>query len=506
MASPYNAERIHRWGKSHMINKQRRPLAAAAFCAAIFACTVSDASNSNAGAAGLFGTPTAAEMRAAPPSPSAGTMRDGLRGPAAGALRHRLVSLNLNELGRVVPVGPGASVAADRLERAKNLRGAVMLELFPGVNVTAERTDVEAPNEGGFVWVGEDRGPRHAFVTLSISNNEIVGQIQSDGKLYSIEPVSGPLHRIIEIDQTKIKDDMHPPLLLEGSGNRTEAPVPSPDAVAPMLNTTIRVLVANTVTARNEIGTSTQMQARINLAISLANQAFTRSGALITFQRVGGLTEVNYNEALYYGGLNSSANYLGVLCDLSNINCASSGVANNRAAAFGPVRTKRNTVAADLVVLMRKQGAACGIAWEPNLNGTVLAANHVYGFSVVTSTKVSPYNCIEAHALAHEAGHNQGLNHDRVQHKLDYGLATPPASQFNFGHVNTNKKFVTIMSYISNCPGCTRIGYFSTPLRKYPNATTGTPVGVAAGIPGPYGAADNVRRLNLNKAIVGAYR
>jgi hypothetical protein len=434
-------------------------------------------------------------------------MRDGLRGPAAGALRHRLVSLNLTELGRVVPVGPGVSVAADRLERAKNLRGAVMLELFPGVSVNAERTGIEAPDEGGFVWVGEDRGPRHAFVTLSISNNEIVGQIQSDGKLYSIEPVSGPLHRVIEIDQTKIKDDMHPPLLLEGSGNRTEAPVSSPDAVAPMLPTTIKVLVAHTVPAKNEIGTSTQMQARINLAISLANQAFTRSGVQITFQRVGGATEVlNYNEGSYYGGLNSSTNYLGVLCDLSNLNCASSGVANNHTAAFGPVRTKRNTVAADLVVLMRKQGAACGIAWEPNLNGTVLAANEIYGFSVVTSTKVSPYNCIEAHALAHETGHNQGLNHDRVQHKLDYGVLTPPASQFNFGHVNKTKGFVTIMSYISNCPGCTRIGYFSTPLRKYPNATTGAPVGIAAGTAGLYGAADNVKRLNMNKAIVGGYR
>jgi hypothetical protein len=484
--------------------RQTRPLAAAAFCAVILAATIFDVSNSNAAAAGLFGTPTAAEMRAVP-SWSAGTMRDGLRGPnAAGVVRDRLVSLNLSELGRIVPLG--ASIAADRLDRAKNLRNPVTLELFPGLSVTAERTGIEAPNEGGFVWVGEDRGPRHAFVTLVITDNEVLGQIQTGGKLYSIEPISGAVHRVSEIDQGKIKDDMHAPLLPQAKADQSEAPQPSPGAVTPMLKTTINILVANTITARNEIGTSAQMQARINLAISLANQAFNRSGVQISFVRVGGATEVTYNEASFYGGLNSSANYLGVLCDLSAINCASAGVANTHSGSFAAVRTKRNTAAADLVVLMRKQGAACGIAWEPNLNGTVLAANHVYGFSVVTSTHASPYNCIEANTLAHETGHNQGMNHDRIEHKLDYGVATPPASQYNFGHVNTTKHFVTIMSYLSSCSGCTRIPYFSTPLKKYPNTAAGTPVGVAQGHAGLFGSADAARLLNANRTIVGAYR
>jgi hypothetical protein len=493
-----------------MIFRKMRPLAAAVFCAAILAVTAFDSSNGNAAAASLFGTPTATEMRAAPPSPSTGTMRDALRGPnAATALRDRIVSLNLGELARIVPVGAGAAAAAptERLNRARNLNGAVMIELFPGVNVTAERTDIEAPNEGGFVWVGEDRGPQRAFVTLVINNNAVLGQIQTGGKLYSIEPISSGLHRIIEIDQSKIRDDLHPPQLPQTKERRGEsAPPPSPGEVAPLAvaRTTINVLVAHTATARVEAGNASQMQARINMAISLANQAFTRSGVLIRFVRVGGATEVNYNEASFYGGLNSQANYLGVLCDLSNIICSSSGVSNNHTGAFAAVRTKRNTVAADLVVLMRKQGYACGVAWEPDLSGTVFASDQAYGYSVATSTQF--YGCLESNTLAHETGHNQGLNHDRVEHKLDYGVPTPPASQFNFGHVNTSKKFFTIMSYQSSCPSCTRIPYFSTPLKKYPNATTGVPVGVAQGIGGNYGAADAVRLLNQNRAVVGAYR
>jgi peptidyl-Asp metalloendopeptidase len=484
--------------------KRTRPLAAAAFCTAILAGAIFDASNSNAAAAGLFGTPTAAEMRAVP-SWSAGTMRDGLRGPnAAGFVRDRLVSLNLSELGRIIPLGAGA--AADRLDRAKNLRGAVTLELFPGLSVTAERTDIEAPNEGGFVWVGEDRGPRHAFVTLMITDNEVLGHIQTGGKLYSIEPVSGAVHRVIEIDQGKIKDDMHAPPIKESNEKKSEAPQPSPNAVATLTPTFINVMVAHTAAARAEVGTAAQMQARINLAISLANQAFGRSGALVRFTRVGGSNEIVYGDFSLYGGNNSFNNYLGSLCDLSGFNNNGSclGVGNNNAAKFAALRTKRNTVAADLVVLMRKQGVACGIAWEPNLNGTVLAANHIYGFSVVTSTPF--YACIEANTLAHETGHNQGMNHDRIEHKLDYNVLTPPASQYNFGHVNPTKHFVTIMSYQSSCAGCTRIPYFSTPLKKYPNTAAGTPVGVAQGVGGLFGAADAVRVLNANRTIVGAYR
>ena len=271
--------------------EQARPLAATAVFA-FFAAAILDASIGTAAAAGLFDPATAAQMRAAPSS--GGTMRDGLRGPsAAGALRDRLVSLNLSELARIVPVGASAmGAASNRLGRAKNLDGAATLELFPGVSVTARRTDIEAPEEGGFVWVGEDRGPRHAFVTLVINDNEVLGQIQTGGKLYSIEPVSGPLHRIIEIDQAKIKDDLHAPRIPETNEKKSEAPEASPDAVTPMAKTTIKVMVAHTAAARAEIGTAAQMQARITLAISLANQAFSRSGAMITFARVGGTNEI----------------------------------------------------------------------------------------------------------------------------------------------------------------------------------------------------------------------
>jgi hypothetical protein len=240
------------------------------------------------------------------------------------------------------------------------------------------------------------------------------------------------------------------------------------------------------------------------MAIALANTAFTNSGVLIRFLRVGAANEINYNEATLYGGLNGATNYLAVLCDLTKtVDCATFfGVNNNRTAPFNALRAKRDAVGADLVVLMRKQGTACGQAWVPSLSGAVSTANQNLGYSVVTSTKGGVYNCIEGNTLAHETGHNQGMNHDRIQHKLDYGQPNPPASQFNFGYVNKTAAtpFFTIMAYRSSCGnGCTRIPFFSTPLKKFSNKPVGIPQGTA-------NAADAAKLLNQNKGTVSLYR
>jgi hypothetical protein len=482
----------------HLSTRWRR-LAAVSSVVAILVVTVLATSSGIAAAAGLFDPATATEMRAAPAR--AATMRDGLRGSSDGSLRERLVTLNSVELARIVP--PAADNDSNRLERAKALNGAVTLDLFPGVAVTAQRNDIQAPEEGGFVWVGRGGSAQPSWVTLVINDNEVFGQVQTGGRLYRIESVSGKLHRIRELDQEKIRDDMHLEASADRLEKRSETEPSSPTtkaavAASASAPTTINVLVAHTVSARQEVGTAQQMQARINLAVALANQAFANSGANIRFARVGGESEINYDEAAYYGGSSGSNNYVGMLCDLTGVGCSYLGVSNGHTSSFSGLRKKRRNVNADLVILMRKQGAYCGIAWvlDPPTSSTV-----TYGFSVVTSSP--SYGCIEGNSLAHETGHNMGLHHDRAEEKLETG-SMPSASKFNFGYVDKTGKFFDIMAYRSSCGnGCTRVPFFSTPLKKYPSATTGRALGIPANVSG---AADATRALNGNRATVSAYR
>jgi|tagenome__1003787_1003787.scaffolds.fasta_scaffold20870294_2 hypothetical protein len=471
---------------------QLRRGAAAVATTAILIVTIF-ATSGTAGAAALFDPATAVEMRAAPLSGA--TMRESLRGPDSRGLRNRLVSLNTAELARVIPAD--ADNADNRLERAKALNGAVTLDLFPGISVTAQRTDIQTPENGGYVWLGRAGGAQPAWVALVINNKEIVGHIQAGGKLYSVEPVSGNLHRIIEIDQDKIRDDLHLQSAKELLDKKAEMAAPPAAPTSLMTTGTITVMVAHTTNARLEAGTTTQMQARINLGIALANQAFVNSGINVQFVRVGGTNEINYNEDGLYGGLNARNNYVGMLCDLSGLGCSSIGVSNNRTSTFSALRRKRNSVAADLVILMRKQGFYCGVAW---INDPPTASTAYQGFSVVTSSP--SYSCIEGNSVAHETGHNMGLQHDRVQYKDETGN-TPSSSRTNFGYVDRIGKFFDIMAWRSSCgSGCTRAPYYSTPLKKYPNVN-GRPLGIARYLSG---AADATRTLKATWPTVSRYR
>ena len=477
------------------------------FSSTLIAASVLAVTSGIAAAAGLFDYATQADMRAAAQAdaPQPGDFRDRLvrRTATPGAKRERLVRLNADELAKIIP--SGFDRAPDRGDRARRLSNSLTLDLFPDTSVTTRRTDIETPESGGYVWAGEGGAP-HAYVTLVIKNGDIYGNVQAGAKVFTIEPVTGAVHRIIEIDPSRTPDHIHvevPPSLLE---KESEAAEPAPVA-DPKRKTVVRVMVVNTIRARNECrpGTVAQKQdcieARGDLGISRSNQAFNRSGVLVSYVRVGGLVEVNYNEG-GYDGINGGQNYVLVLCDLTK---PSFGCGSNQHAKFNTVRTKRDQLNADFVVLYRKQGAACGVAWVPD---PPTAGTAQLGYSVVTSTKGGVYNCVETDAFAHETGHNAGLLHDREQWQIDnQTTAIPPKTKYNFGHVDDVGDFFTIMAYRSSCnagAGCRRLPNFSNPNKNDP--VSGRPTGKAQGTPGIQGAANNAQRWNDNRAIVGAYQ
>ena len=238
-------------------------ISARVFCSTLVAGVMLAGISGIAAAASLFGPASDAEVRAAGVSKS------------DGAKRARLVSLNTRELARIVPLG--TDNATNRIARATNLSKTVTIELFPGLTVEAQRNDLEAADGGGYIWVGNGAG-QNTSVTLVIAGNEITGQIETGGEVYGIKPVSGGLHRIAELDPSKIVPDIERVI---DPKYRTKAPKAKAD---PKAVTEIKLLVAHTVKVRQaQGGTLSQQNTRINadtnLAVNKLKQALTASKA-----------------------------------------------------------------------------------------------------------------------------------------------------------------------------------------------------------------------------------
>ena len=143
-------------------------------------------------------------------------------------------------------------------------------------------------------------------------------------------------------------------------------------------------------------------------AVQAGNQAFRNSNVYITFNVVG-LQQVSMTE---------SGSGMGTT--LTNLR-------DNPA-----VRSLRDKLAADVVVLVSQDSDGCGKAgrWYPN--GTVDAYSVVYSI------------CLSNQSLAHEIGHLQSIDHNREDGS---GGAYP----YSFGYrVCTSNGFRDVMSY--PCP------------------------------------------------------
>jgi hypothetical protein len=387
--------------------------------------------------------------------------------PGLGVIRSRDVVLDSAYLAaRIAP--QGVDNAANRLALAPPA-APVRIELFTGYTVDLRRTSISEAFGGGFIWTGQSARGGTETANLVIRKGLVTGTVDFGKHTYRIDPLGvGKAHRISELDTSAFPEDIEMPVKVPPGEKRSEAD--QTEAI-----TEITILMPYTARAVTSLGPGGDIVAQANLGVSRSNTAYQRSNVEITLRLVGTPLVNGYDEQA------TGKTYNSILEELTN---------NTTTGPFQPVHAARDALGADLVALLIDRPEFCGLAWKPD-NPSAQSAN--LGMSVNTVA-----NCIAVDVIAHEAGHNMGLDHDRFVVN-----PAPPNTDYNLGFVSLPGQFRDIMSYNDQCAQanvqCQQINNFANPNVQFNGFATGIPAG-------QNGAADGARRLNETKAGVASYR
>ena len=363
-----------------------------------------------------------------------------LAGPGVGARQSTVYSV----VERFADAGPAradqtaASVAVqfNRLAQAAGERAQVRIALPQGLDIAARLERLDQFDGGAFVASGPLVDGHVGEVSLSVVGDTLVGRIVMDGQLARIRPAGGA-HVVEFVDQSSFPPEGQPlvPAQVPGESEAVAtATQTTPQAVAADTGQVVDVLVAYTPAARDAAGGDSAIAAIINQAVSGANTAYASSG--LTRQ----LRLVRTMGVAYAEDGDSST-------DLTRLTNAADGYLDE-------IHAARDAAGADFVTLLTASADLCGIAWimGPSDNNMTFARS---AFSVVN------WSCAASNlSLAHEIGHNMGLNHDREN------ATGVPVTDYAYGYRIAGVAR-DVMAYPCEMQGlspCPRRTIFSTPL------------------------------------------
>lgn len=324
----------------------------------------------------------------------------------------------------------------------------ISIDLPGRSGVLAERRHHEPRSGKNMVWRGRLQADAKSKVTLTFHDGVLIGHIQTGNDTFVIRPGRRGRSKVERLnpasfapewghDRATRGREMVPPL--------SKAPTDQATATTPPMaaaTSVVEITLMSVYTAQARAGATalnSTIQAQIQAAVDQANTAFINSNMVARYRLVH-TAEVAY-------------------IDSGNISTDLNWVTGNAAVA-----SLRNTHAADMVSLITENGGGyCGIGWVQRNPGPGFAN---YAFQVTAR------NCLANSTLAHEHGHNLGMEHDPSNSGTTPSGASYP---WSFAHY-VSGSFRTIMSYSNSCSSsCPRILHYSNPDVLYNGIPTGIP-------------------------------
>lgn len=370
--------------------------------------------------------------------------------------------------GAAAPGSHGLAAAIGDIDENLLTAGPAGLTIVvPGKpDLSFDRHSHDRRGPRSMVWRGRGQLDR-SNVTLTLHEGLLYGRIESGSDVFTIRPGTNGRALVEKINAesfapewghdaaTHGHEKVPPPsggdILQQGSST-------APAATAADGSVQIVLMSVYTPQARAAAGGTTQIQAQIQAAVDQANTAFVNSNMIARYF-LAHTEEVAYNDS---GNIETDLNWV---------------TSNSSVASI------RNTYSADMVSLITNNGGGyCGIGWVQRNPGAGFSG---YAF------QVTALGCLANSTLAHEHGHNLGMEHDPASAGVSPSGASYP---WSFGHY-VDGAFRTIMSYNVCSISCPRVLHFSNPDVLY----NGIPTGILD-------QRDNAHTGDLTAPIVANFR
>lgn len=395
----------------------------------------------------------------------------------------------------VVTTDRRATAALDKIKRRKTVaevrvvrvdsallgdtKEPVNLNVFGGKEFPVVLDRIERRGDKDYSWIGKVTGKTPGTATFVVRDGNVTGTIRPGNEIYSVEPLGGGLHAVIQVDPRKFPPDHPPSFEKQGRG---DAKVDVPKRQAKLIEapwwkkwlcwlfpywklcaTSIDVVVAYTPDAKAQV---TDIDGLIQLAVDESNQSYTNSGVRARLRLVYKY-EVAYTES---GSFDT---------DLTRFRTPADGYMDD-------IHTVRDKYKADVAVLIINNDDYCGLA------STIFAdADEAFG--------AVHYDCASGYySFAHEIGHLQA-----ARHNCEVDSNTTPFA-YGHGYLYTSGGWRTIMAYnSSDCPDgyCTRLQYWSNPNNSYGGVAMGTTCPTASDC-----CSHNVGTLNVTRWTIASFR